>query len=93
MPQLWQNALASRSLRICSGIFLRSRNASISVTPLPRRNSPSSTSSATNLAIISSLTPSAFICRAIFSYYDPIIDRFVAIGKVTVRYRLDSSGQ
>ena len=44
-------------------------------------------------ATISSLTPSALICRAISSYYDPIIDRFLAIGKVTVRYRLDSSGQ
>ena len=93
MPQLWQNALASRSLRICSGVFLHSRNASISVTPLPRRSSSSSISSATNLAIISSLTPSALICRAISSYFDPIIDRFLAIGKVTVRYRLDSSGQ
>lgn len=60
---------------------------------LPRRNSSSSISSATNLAIISSLTPLALICRAISSYYDPIIDRFLAIGKVTVRYRLDSSGQ
>ena len=60
---------------------------------LAGRNSSSSISSATNLAIISSLTPSALICRAISSYYDPIIDRFLAIGKVTVRYRLDSSGQ
>ena len=71
VPQLWQNALASRSLRICSGVFLHSRNTSISVTPLPRRNSSSSISSATNLAIISSLTPSALICRAIPSYFDP----------------------
>lgn len=53
----------------------------------------SSISSATNLAIISSLTPLALICRAISSYYDPIIGRFLAIGKVTVRYRLDSSGR
>lgn len=60
---------------------------------LAGRNSSSSTSSATNLAIIASLTPSALICRAIFSYYDPIIGRFLAIGKVTASYRLDGSGQ
>ena len=35
VPQLWQNALTSSSLRMRSGIFLHSRNASISVTPLP----------------------------------------------------------
>ena len=35
----------------------------------------------------------ALICRAISSYFDPIIDRFLAIGKVTVRCRLDSNGQ
>ena len=93
MPQLWQNALASSSLRICSGVFFHSRNASISVTLLPRRNSSSAISSATNLTIVSSLTPLALICRAISSYYDPIIGRFLAIGKATVRYRLDSSGQ
>lgn len=52
------------------GVFLHSRNASISVTPLLRRNSSSAVSSATNLAIISSLTPSALICRAISSYFD-----------------------
>ena len=93
VPQLWQNALASSSLRMCSGVFLHSRNASISVTPLLRRNSSSTISSATNLTIVSLLTPSALICWAVSSYFDSIIGRFLAIGKVTVRYRLDSSGQ
>ena len=60
------------------GIFLRSRNASISVTPLPRRNSSSSISSATNLAIVSSLTPSALICRAIFLCFDSTAAPFIA---------------
>ena len=54
------------------GVFFHSRNASISVTPLPRRNSSSAISSAANLTIVSSLTPSALICWAISSYFGPM---------------------
>ena len=47
-------------------------------TPLPRRNSSSSISSATNLAIISSLTPSALICWAISLCFGSTAAPFIA---------------